>query len=855
MPRGQPGEVLERESQLAALLGYAEDARQGDGRLVLVSGEAGIGKSTLVERLEATLPDATWWWAACDGLSTPRPLGPLGDIAAQAGGRLRAVCDAQASRDARFDALLDGLATSTELRVVVVEDVHWADDATFDMLRFVGRRVRSLHTLVVVTYRDDALASDDPLRLALGDLATYRTTRRVALGPLSPTAVGALAEGSGLDAEELFRLTGGSPFFVTEMVAAATSGVPSSARDLVLARAAGLGSAARDALEHAAVLGQQIPIAVLTAASGAQESALTELLTCGIVEAAGDELRFRHEIARQAVQSGIAPHRLAALHRAALDALVAAGCEDDARLAFHADAVGDRAAVLKHAVSAGRAAGALSSHREAAAQLERAVRHSSDLPAGERAALLDEFAAELALVERWDDAASTLSAAVRLWRAAEDPLREGAAETRLSSVMWRLCRGAESVAARRRARHLLEPLGTTAELGQLYARGADAEAAADIADYIARGAEIARELNLLELRISALNGLGYLAACRVGDYETPQREALKLALEHDLQQLAGLSYANLTEYLSADFRLVDTEPFFREALSYCEEHDVATFGNCARGHYALALLDVVRWDEALAQAHEVLATRASPINRLTSLITAGLVAARRGEPGAEVFLAEARSVALGVAEPQYIAWALLACGEAAWLRGDDETARAECDLALEHVTDLEVRETAALIAWRCRLGAGRADAIPSGPYGVQVAGPPRRAARAWEALGMGYHAGLALGDSTDEADLREAITQLSRLSPPAVRRVRQRMREHGLRSVPAGARSQTRADPNGLTPREREVLELIRADLTNEQIAQQLVISSRTVDHHVSAVLAKLGVSSRREAVAVSATT
>src|SRR5689334_13041631 len=234
MPRGLAGEVLERESQLAALSDYADDARRGDGRLVLVSGEAGIGKSTLVEGFETRLADATWWWSACDGLSTPRALGPLGDLAAQAGGQLRAACDAGASRDERFDAFLTALRVTTQLRVVVIEDVHWADEATLDMLRFVARRLRTLSALMIVTYRDDALGPDEPLRLALGDLATNRTTRRVSLGPLSEAAVAVLATGTGLAADEVHRLTGGNPFFVTEMVSAATSDVPSSARDLVL---------------------------------------------------------------------------------------------------------------------------------------------------------------------------------------------------------------------------------------------------------------------------------------------------------------------------------------------------------------------------------------------------------------------------------------------------------------------------------------------------------------------------------------------------------------------------------------------------------------------------------------------
>lgn len=532
--------VLERDSQLAALRSYAEEARGGDGRMALISGEAGIGKSTLIEELEATLPDATWWWGACDGLSTPRALGPLTDIAAQAGGALYAACHNGSSRDARFDALLNTLQDGVALRVLVIEDLHWADEATLDMLRFLGRRIRGARVLVLLTYRDDALAPDEALRVTLGDLATHRSTRRVALGPLSEQAVGQLAEASGLEPRELYELTGGSPFFVAEVLAAGSLGVPSSARDVVLARAAALTPEARGVLDHAALMGARITPALLSAAS----EHVDELITSGLLVRDRDALRFRHEIARQAVQEEVAPHKATELHRAVLNALLATGCTDDVHLAFHADGAGDTVRVLEHAPRAGHAAAAVASHREAAAQFERAVRYAGSTDVETRAALFEEYANELGLVERWEDAAVIGRAAIDLWREAGNQLREGAAETRFGTVMWRLCRGTESVAAYRRARHLLEPLGRTEELCRLYAGGGGAVDPDGVTLYITRAVEIARELDLADLRIGALNSVAYLAAGRRGDYETPLREALQLSLGLDLQRRAGQSYAN-----------------------------------------------------------------------------------------------------------------------------------------------------------------------------------------------------------------------------------------------------------------------------------------------------------------------
>src|SRR5215472_16182163 len=187
--------LLEREPSLASLAGYAREARHGEGRLVLVAGEAGVGKSALVEQLQHGLPDARWSWGACDGLFTPRPLGPLFDLAAQLGGELEELCRAGAAREDLFRALLRQVSQPGTLSVVVIEDVHWADEATVDLLRFLGRRLRDAPALLIATYRDDGLAAGDPLRMALGDLATQRSTRRIDLAPLSAGAVRVLAEG------------------------------------------------------------------------------------------------------------------------------------------------------------------------------------------------------------------------------------------------------------------------------------------------------------------------------------------------------------------------------------------------------------------------------------------------------------------------------------------------------------------------------------------------------------------------------------------------------------------------------------------------------------------------------------
>jgi DNA-binding CsgD family transcriptional regulator len=838
-------DLLERASFLNALAEYAAEARGGDGRLVLVSGESGIGKTALLEAFQRRGKGARWLWGACDGLLTPRPLGPLFDIGPQAGGELAELCRRDAPRDQLFAALAAELS-SPALTVVAMEDLHWADEATVDMLSFLGRRLARMAALVLVTYRDDEVDEDHPLRVALGDLATQRATRRIKLPPLSAAAVAALAGQRDLDAAELHRITGGNPFFVTEVLAAGWPSVPATVRDAVGARLARATPAARRAVEAAAVIGTRVDGALLASVlAGAEGGAADDGVASGVLAADGTGFRFRHELARIAVDAGIAPQRKRELHARVLAALQDHADADPAVLAHHAEGAGDAEAVLRHAPAAARRSSALGAHREAAAQYERALRFAAGEEAATRASLYAALAGEDSFLDRFEDAAAAALAALELYRQVGDLLGQGDMQRRLSRIMWRLCRGAEVASYANAAVATLEPLGVTEELARAYEAQAFFTQSMPAAQ---RAQQLAEELQLPAVLSDALNTEACIRYHDGGQWQPMLDRALRIALDAGAAEQAGRAYSNLHSILFEQRRLAETERYFREGIAYCEPHDMPIFVSCLQGWRANVLEQLGDWDEAAALCTAVLEISASPVNRLTSLVALGLIRARRGDAAAWQCLDEAIENARGTGESSWIAMAVLARAEARWLEGDLAAARDELAAVYEAANQEGGFVRGALTAWLRRTGSALEP--PPGqaaePHTLALAGRFREAAEAWERLGCRYEAALALFDAQDEESLREALRRFDDLGASAAASIARRaLRGLGARQVPAGARAAARAHPLGLTRREQQVLALLAEGLPDREISRRLVISERTVHHHVSAVLSKTGARSR----------
>lgn len=851
--------LLERDGYLRDLRAAMDEVIGGTGRIALVSGEAGIGKTVLVEQFVRQHAHAVRvLWGTCDALFTPRPLGPLHDIASHTREPLRALLAADAGRQTIFSALLDELKGRPV--VIVFEDVHWADEATLDLLRFLGRRIMWTSALLVLTYRDDELDSRHPLRQVLGDLVASPATRGLALQALSEQAVRTLVGPRPMDAAALHRQTGGNPFFVTELLAS-SGGQSATIRDAVLARAARLSPPGLAVLQSAAVIGPRIEPRVLAAVAGADARATEECLAIGMLVAHTEVLTFRHEIARQTVLASIPSPRRMALHRMTLDALkqVPGACDDLSCLAHHAEAANDREAVLAYAPAAAQQAVAASAHREAAALYALALRFAADLPADQHARLLELYAQQCNRTDQRESGIRMLREALECWRIAGNPMREGAVLASLAAMLTGLGHDAEADQCARAAIAILSAFPHSLELAQAYRTQAVLDMIAHRFDaaitWAEQGLVIAEQLSdsgeqylLRNILGSSWMFLDYARGCR------HLEEGLAAAHADGEDYAAVYAYVQLGSTSSELHHFRQAEQYLNAGLAGATQHDLDRFRYYMLAWQAWTCLHLGAWGDAAEAAGVVLHDApTSTTSGLMALIALGRLYGRQGDPRATELLDEALMLAKQMHNIDRLGPLYTTRAEAAWLRGDREQtvneARAAYDLAVSAHHEWYAGE---LAFWRWR--AGDAVQVPewvAPAFARQIAGDWRGAADEWARLDCPYEQARALAEGDDTAQLT-ALGIFDQLGArPAADALRRGMRAGGVRRIPRGPRPSTRRNPFGLTTRQLDILALISDGLSNAQIAARLYLSPKTVDHHVSALLARLDVHSREEAAAL----
>jgi DNA-binding CsgD family transcriptional regulator/tetratricopeptide (TPR) repeat protein len=850
-------ELLERDRCLAELTEWLHAATERGGCIALVAGEAGIGKTALVQEFSKSQRETRVLWGACDALFTPRPLGPLHDIARQTKGALLTAVNSGATRDEIFTAALDELERESAL--VVFEDMHWADEASLDLLKYLGRRIHRTHAMLVVTYRDDEVTPRHPLRYVIGDLPRA-SVRRMPLSPLSESAVAQLASRAERSSKGLYALTGGNPLFVSEVLAVAADIVPATVRDAVLARAARISPAAREIAELVSVVPGKAEIWLLQRAVVLDEAGMEGCLSIGMVLEEDGSLGYRHELVRRAIESSLSQPRQQLLHQKVLAVLQARPNIPAARLAYHADGARNTAEVLRFAPIAASQAASVGAHREAASHYQIALRYADGLAPDERARLMEELSYEYYLTGQHERAIEMHRAALTIWRASGQRDKEGNSMRWLSRLSWFAGHRAEATQYCIDAVTTLSSLPPSAELAMAYCGRADLE----MEDH-EEGAAIEwaqRAITLVEpwARPDILShALATLGSVRLigGDIEgwADLDRSLQLALSADLQEEVARTYTHLAAMAVSRRHYERASGYLHQGMSYCEERDMDSWWLYMLAYRARTRFEQGDWLDAGEDVQAVLRhPRTTPITRIPSLRILGHLRVRRGDPDARSPLEEARALGGPAPELQRIGTLAAISAEAAWLSGDREGVVREAQPVYElllHRKDPRMKGELAAWLWRVEALDEPPSDIPE-PYALEISRDWRGAARTWKELGCPYEQALVLGWYGTEPEQREAFEILDRMgATPAMQALRRQMRAGGVRAVPRGPRASTRGNAHGLTQREAEILLLLSSGLRNAAIARRLFVSTKTVDHHVSTILAKLGVPSRAEAVAM----
>jgi DNA-binding CsgD family transcriptional regulator/GTPase SAR1 family protein len=849
-------ELLERDRYLTELENAFENLSGGSGYVVLISGEAGIGKTSLVEKFTKNLEDkANILWGACDDLFTPRPLGPLYDIAAQTKTDLSNLLNRQSSRAEIFSTFLTELQQSGLPNIIVIEDVHWADESTFDLIKYLGRRAGRTNSLFIITYRDDEINSSHPLRLVLGDIPA-KDLLRIKLPPLTEETVKKLAKSSGI--KDLYKITGGNPFLLSELLVNGDEIVPSTIKDSVLTRISRLSYAARSIAELVSIIPTRAERWLIDEIIPDIYKALEECVNTSVLRFEDSSVSFKHELSRIVVEESLSESKRQFLNEKVLQLLLKQDKAENyyARIIHHAAKANNKEVIINYAPDAAKQASLLGAHTLAANHYYNVLKFADEVPAGKLLGLYEGRSSECFLTGQIQEAIKAAEAVIRILRQYPDPEREGEIYRRLSRILWYDCQDEKGEEALNKAIEILEMLPLSRQLAMAYSNKSQTYSIREEYDNTLswgnKALALASRLNDLEIEAHALNNIG-CGKMSTGEKsgETALLKSLEISLKNNFFEQATRAYVNLGSIHLQQRNLYEADKYFSKGLEYGNEKDIYVFSLCMAGHYAKTKLHSGSWDESIELANYVLKQKnAPPGNTVMPLNVLAIIRARRNDPGALKLINECMEMAINMGEVEKIVSIVAAKAEYLWLQ--NKLLDFANELFLIHMKVLKsdnpwsIGEIAYWL-WK----ANHLSEIPeriAEPYLLQIKDEWKAAAKLWEDLNCPYERALALSEG-DEKSMIDAIEIFDRLGASATSQyIKQKMRESGIKSIPKGARKTTRENIAGLTNRQLEILSLLNKGLSNIEIGNQLYISPKTVDHHISAILSKLNIHSRHEA-------
>ena len=852
--------LIERDGLLASLQQHFDDISDGEGHCVFISGEAGIGKTALVKAFcKKQSDECSMYQGACDALFTPRPLAPLYDILWQVNKERWPTSPSSEERSALFSNFFQELSTKKGKVLIVFEDIHWADEGTLDFIRFFAKRIYQLPCLFILTYRDNEIHSRHPLRSVLGQLPPDSFTKLV-VTPLSKQAVVEMATHKGYSGEDVYSIAGGNPFYVNEILASYSPGVPDNIKDSILSVYERQKEGTKNAWQIWSVMPEGLEVERVATIKNSWWD-IDHCFAISVIIVQSGKVVFKHELYRRTIEESLTPFKRMELNKLMLELFLDSFEEkgEIERILHYAKNANEKKLVVKYAPEAAQKAASIGAHLEASKLFLTAIEYFEGNDTNQLAGFYEAYAYECYLSNQIKEAIASTEKVLNLWNEKSDTEKTGDTLRFLSRLWWfdGNRKNAEDFAWQAIGVLKDQPVSSTkamafSNMSQLKMLS---DEPSECMLWGEKAMSLAKELDNEEILCHALNNVGSVQMCIHSSEQegiAMLQQSLEIAVRNSYHEHAARAYTNLASGLvkikSYSFAMTTLD----DGIHYCEERDLNAWSFYMLSWKARLNLKTGHWVEAGSIANNLLKNENQPaIIKITALIVVAKILMRKGDKDVRTLLLEAKTKSFKTMELQRVIPSMVALLEYEWLTGktiiEQDDIEQTAVLMRQAGIDSEKNE---FVFWMKK--AGRhivlckeiADA-----YDTSSAAKTLKAASFWQRAGCPYEQALVLFEGKED-DKRKAIKILQDLDAIAVyEKMKQAMRNLGIKNIPRGIRKSTRSNAAFLTYREMDVLRLLKEDMQNKEIAAQLYISAKTVDHHISSILFKLDASSRSKAV------